>query len=867
MEKFPGYRHIHYNPRHKKVVLWTWDSEGNRIEKDIPFKPYLFVESSKEEETHKSIFNTSLRKLTFDNSFDRSNFVRDYPSPRIFGNYNAEQQALLDLFWEQVEQKDTSLFRNPLRITYFDIETYSPNGFPDPQFANDTINVITVYDSLLKKYFTWGIDCNNQYVNNDPEVEYIPCKSEKILLLSFLRFWRENFPDIVTAHNLHGFDLPYIITRISKLFDEDTAKKLSPIQQCYYREDVYTRFGKSQGRWNIQGLSCLDYLDVYQGFNQGQLESYSLNYIVEHELKEQKKTYNESSLWELADKNWQTFVEYNIQDVKLLVSLERKLKYFDLIRSISYRGCINFENALAKTSLITGCVSIQAYKKNRILSTFKNVKEKEEYAGGFVKEPQRGLKGPLVTFDANSLYPNTIITLNISPETKVGKIIHQSDSETKLRLSDGSIITLKQEDLEKFQKEKNLSLSKSGVFYTQKNKGICADFVQQLYNDRVEMRKELQKVKQKLKENPDNLELNNKRDFLQTSQLQTKIILNSLYGQFAQPYSPFFDIDNASSITLTGQAVVKASSQIIDEFARDRYGLTLSGDNTLTIGQDTDSCFVSLKEILQKKQIPFQDDKGNITKESYQVIDELSNHLNEKITEWAKRELNSLDPRYIFKREAICDVGFFQEKKRYILHILDEEGIVVDKFKYVGVEIKRSTFSKQSKEFIKEIIEKGMLSQEEKICRQLYINSFKKYEALGVEDLSLRSSMSDLDKHIDKEADPTILQFQKGTPCHVKASIAYNFLLKHLKLENKYEPLSSGMKIKYFYVKKNQWGIEAIAFPNIYPEEFKEYLEVDYRKMFSKVIEPPIERFFTTIGWSLPDLDYQTTTDLLDLFS
>ena len=45
------------------------------------------------------------------------------------------------------------------------------------------------------------------------------------------------------------------------------------------------------------------------------------------------------------------------------------------------------------------------------------------------------------------------------------------------------------------------------------------------------------------------------------------------------------------------------------------------------------------------------------------------------------------------------------QKKRYILHVLDDEGIPVDKFKYTGVEVVRTTMPKAIKPHVKNIIE------------------------------------------------------------------------------------------------------------------------------------------------------------------
>jgi hypothetical protein len=69
----------------------------------------------------------------------------------------------------------------------------------------------------------------------------------------------------------------------------------------------------------------------------------SLNYISEYELGESKIAIGSTSLSTLADTDWFKFTDYNIQDVRLLVMLENKLKYLQLIRNLAYRGFIPFQ--------------------------------------------------------------------------------------------------------------------------------------------------------------------------------------------------------------------------------------------------------------------------------------------------------------------------------------------------------------------------------------------------------------------------------------------------------------------------------------------------------------------------------------------
>ena len=45
-----------------------------------------------------------------------------------------------------------------------------------------------------------------------------------------------------------------------------------------------------------------------------------------------------------------------------------------------------------------------------------------------MSEPQRGFQENIISFDANSLYPSVMITLNLSPETKFGSITYTDDT-------------------------------------------------------------------------------------------------------------------------------------------------------------------------------------------------------------------------------------------------------------------------------------------------------------------------------------------------------------------------------------------------------------------------------------------------------
>ena len=65
-----------------------------------------------------------------------------------------------------------------------DIETYSPDGFPDIENANHPINVITVHDNLENKFYTWG---TKEYTGKGRKnLKYTYCETERVLFSKFL---------------------------------------------------------------------------------------------------------------------------------------------------------------------------------------------------------------------------------------------------------------------------------------------------------------------------------------------------------------------------------------------------------------------------------------------------------------------------------------------------------------------------------------------------------------------------------------------------------------------------------------------------------------------------------------------------------
>ena len=852
------YRNVYYNSREALAYLFTWDKNGKRVVKKEPYSPYFYIETNQDNADALSIFKTKLKKKVFPNAFERNKAAQDGAIKRLFHNIQVEQQFLIEKFKDEYEKPEFSA--NPLKVCFLDIEVYSPDEFPEAKDAKHPINLITIYDNLSETFYTWGC---KPYTPSRKNVVYTECSGEIDLLNKFLEFWENDYyPDILSGWNTDFFDFPYTINRINNLLGENAAKRLSPLKSLWCRKGIFVK-GQELDRWYIHGMSAMDYLEVYKGFARGLLESYALNFVAQHELGEGKLAINATNLASLSENDWNNFVDYNIQDVDLLVRMEKKLQFFKIIRMLAYKGLTSFEAALGKVQIVTGCVALEAYKHGLVIPTFVSGPTRDEIEGGYVRDPERGLKTSIVSYDANSLYPNTIITLNISPETKIGKILRKSDTETTLLLANGSEKTVPNEKLEKLMDIEKLAISKANVLYTQKKKGVVPSLIDGLYSERVRNKNQYIDYKKQLSNlTPDTDEYKTCKFNMEradTIQHVIKILLNSIYGVFANKFSPICDSDHAGSITLTGQSVVKQAGVILDTYAKEKYNVDVS----LNIYGDTDSTHVTIQPIVDKLKIKLFAN-GKVTPEGLDLIDkDIGTYLNNEIKRWSAAEFKSTDPRYFFKRESICDVGVYLQKKRYIIHVLNDEGANVNKFKYVGVEIARSTTPKKAKELIKKVIENSLLGQDQIKANSLYKEVYDAFKLLPVDEIAIRGGLSDLEKY-EVKADG--FKIGTGTPNHVKGALWYNHLLKHLKLETKYERITSGGKVKKIYIAPNKYNIDTLCYPYNFPPEFNEF-QVDYIEMFDTIIKPPILAVYEAIGWRLPDLTNEVTTDLFDLFT
>ena len=285
---------------------------GEYIQFREKYNPTLFV-PSKKKTFYKTLEGEYVEPIKPGSVRDCREFYRRYEDIegfKIYGNERYIYQYISDKYPQEEIKFDIS----KVRLLTVDIETRSENGFPDVESADQEILLISVQNYNTKEITTWGV---GSFKNKQENVRYIQFNNEHDLLSSFIQWWMDNTPDVVTGWNIQLFDMPYITKRIERLLGEKLARRLSPWGLVSQKE-VFIK-GRRQVYYDIGGITQLDYLDLYKKFTYKAQESYRLDYIAQVELGQKKLDHSEFDTFkDFYTKGWQKFVEYNIKDVELV---------------------------------------------------------------------------------------------------------------------------------------------------------------------------------------------------------------------------------------------------------------------------------------------------------------------------------------------------------------------------------------------------------------------------------------------------------------------------------------------------------------------------------------------------------------------
>ena len=806
------------------TILYRGYEDGEPVTFRTNFSPTLYVLSRNQEE-FKTLEGKNVSPVQFQTAREARDFIKQYDGVEGFEVHGYERFVYQYIRREFPGEVQYSI--PTMKIYALDIEVQCENGFPNVEEAAEEMLSITIKDMISKKYYCWAM---REF--DPPEgVEHKVFWTEHEMLQDFITWWTNNTPDILTGWNVNLYDVPYIARRVNRVLGEKWMKSLSPWNRANERE-VYVQ-GRKNYAYDISGVNILDYLDLYRKFTYSNQESYRLDHIAFVELGQRKVDHSEyENFKDFYTRDWQKFMEYNIQDVELIDRLEDKMKLLELAITMSYDAKVNFEDVYSQVRMWDTMIYNYLTDRKVVVPPRKGAKKDEKYAGAYVKEPIPGKYDWVVSFDLNSLYPHLIMQYNISPETLI--------EERHPRATVDRILE------ETLNIDGEYCVCANGAQYRKDVHGFLPEMMQEIYNERTIYKKRMLESKQALEHATtpaETLALQKDISKFNNIQMARKIQLNSAYGAIGNQYFRYYNLANAEAITLSGQVSIRWIEGKVNSYLNK---LLKTEDHDYVIASDTDSIYICLdllvRNVFDGKDVP-----------PARIVDFLDAACKDRIEPFIDRSYKELaeyvgayEQKMFMKRENIANKGIWTAKKRYILNVWDSEGVRYEKpkLKIMGLEAVKSSTPAACRIAIKECM-KVIVNKDEESA-QAFIAKFKdEFSSLPIEDISFPRGCNG----INKWSNPATI-YSKGTPIHVRGALLYNFHNKKNKLTHKYPLIQDGEKIKFVYLKTpNKIGENVISYLNTFPKEFALDKQVDYDLQFSKSFLEPIKVIMDTIGW------------------
>jgi len=784
-----------------------------------------------------------------------------------------ETRVLVDAY------KDLDDAPNFHNVIFLDIECEIGGALTTEYIKSAPMKItsISLYDVNLKKFYCLILDEKKQLKHiTEENKEIIPCNDETSLLSKFIDIWLICDPTIISGWNSEFFDIPYLYHRIYKVLGEQKAKELSPLGITFVKDYFNKKAQTTESIVSIAGINHLDYMLLHKKFIMKQEPSYKLGDIGEKYVKLGKIDY-EGSLDKLFKEDVNKFIEYNLRDVEILIELDKKLQFIDLTINICHLCHVPYENIYYSTALNEGAI-LTYLKRKDIVSPNKPttynplLKEgNEEYAGGYLKDPEPGLYEWVSDLDFTSLYPSIIRNLNMGIETLVGRIQNRDKYDNKWGLGDlkeldpdiditiekvtpdrkVKISSVKAKDLIELIEKNKLIISANGTLFRRDKSSIVVEILNDWFNKRKQY-KDLMKEAYKVKKDPVLGEFYNKR------QHAFKIKLNDVYGVFAQNGWRYSDgnLFISKAITLTGQRLDQESINFINDEISEELGV----EKDYVITADTDSLFFELKDLIKKRK---PDVDINNREQVVPVALEITKEYQDKTKPFLQnlcKSLFNVDNEYFeLKQEVVLERGYFAGKRRYAQFIVNKEGVPTEELDIKGMDVMKSNMTPLYRKFGEEILLDIMYGKAKKDIDKKIIDFKAHLASLPYKSIAKPTGVKNIRSYIasSPSSGQIFSKLEKKCPINTKAAIYYNDLLRFKKLDKKYSCFTEGDKMYYIQLKDNPYKIEVLGFTGNDPEFIDDFINkfVDREEGFNSILLNKLQGIYNDLKWSFPSLN------------
>jgi DNA polymerase elongation subunit (family B) len=865
-----------YDRERDTIHVVERDNKGQRHFKEYPARHVFYYPDPKGK--YQSIKGEALTRVTSKNLKEHRKEVAIHSNKRLFeSDINPIYRCLEDNYLNQDAPK--------LNVAFFDIEVdFDPErGYASPEDAFMPITAIAVHLQWLDTMVclavppkTVSMEEAKKHVAEFPNTMLFD--NEGDMLDTFLDLIQD--ADVLSGWNSEGFDIPYTVNRVTKVLSKEDTRRFCLWNQLPKKRE-YEKYGKAAITYDFIGRVHLDSLELYRKYTYEERHTYRLDAIAEYELG-QRKTQYEGTLDQLYNNDFRTFIEYNINDCKLLDDLDKKLKFMDLANTLAHECTVLLQTTMGAVAVTEQAIINEAHKRGMIVPNRVNREGLDtQAAGAYVAFPKKGIHEWIGSLDINSLYPSAIRALNMGPETIVGQLRQDGTKdfiaaemakgrsfagawegifgsleysavmnkevsrEIIIDWEDGGSDTLSAAQVYEliFDSNQPWMLSANGTIFTYEREGIIPGLLKRWYAERKEMQAKLK----------DCIKAGNKveEEYWDKRQLVKKINLNSLYGAILNPGCRFFDNRIGQSTTLTGRAIAQHMAGKVNEIITGEFNHT----GKAIIYGDTDSCYFSayttLKRDIEKGLVPW-------TKEAVvQLYDTIGEEVNGTFPKFMSDAFHCPKTRgEVIKagREIVASKGLFITKKRYAVLYYDKEGKRADvdgkpgKIKAMGLDLKRSDTPVVIQDFLSEVLTRVLNGAAKEEVLE-YITDFRtEFKTRPGWEKGSPKRANNISQYRDKETKAG----KANMPGHVRASLNWN-TLKRMNSDKYSVGVTDGAKVIVCKIKDNPMGYTSVAYPVDelrLPQWFKD-LPFDDAAMENAVIDEKLENLIGVLEWDI----------------
>ena len=876
-----------FHDKGKDIVHIVERINGKREFKEVPAKYTFYYRDQRGKYT--SIFGEKLERVVCNTSkkFNTEKKIHGHK-----GLYESDVNIIFKTFAENYDP--TSVPK--LNVCFFDIETdfNKEVGFAPPEDPFNPLTAISLHCNWMDMTICLALGPKSMNLEEAKEItnkfeNTILFATEKEMLLAFLDLIDD--ADILSGWNSEGFDIPYLVNRVSRVLSKSHTRKFC-LWDMLPRERKFERYGAEQQTYDIHGRVHMDYMQLYRKYTYHEMHSYSLDAIGEYEVGERKVDY-EGTLDQLYNNDFEKFIAYSRQDVELLVKLDAKLQFIDLANVLAHSNTVLLQTTMGAVAQTDQAIINEAHTKGMIVPDKRYDRDTTTAAGAYVAFPKKGMHKWVGSIDLNSLYPSILRSCNMSTETIIGQVRHTHTKEMiqnartvaeawegkfacreyelvvdknidemlHLDFEDGTSFQATGAEIYEivFNSGQPWIISANGTIFTYEKKGIIPGLLERWYADR----KKLQANALKAREvGGDEFAYWDKR------QLVKKINLNSLYGALLNPGSRFFDSRLGQSTTLTGRCIAKHMAAEINRIIAGEY----DHQGKAIVYGDTDSTYFSsypmLKDQIKNNEINW--DRDNIIA----YYDAVCQEVSKTFPGFMSRAFHTtLDLGSIIEadKEMVGSAGIFITKKRYAMLVFDNEGKREDVdgsagyIKAMGLDLKRSDTPPWMQDFLKDILLDVLTGSEEQEIIDKIIEFRKEYRAKPswekgspkrVNNLTnYRGKMAkfERDRKVAHNNNKTTAELKKPPmPGHVTAALNWN-KLREINSDNYANEITDGMKTIVCRIKDNPLGMTSVGYPTDetrLPQWFLD-LPFDDDHMERVVVTKKLENLLGVMKWDL----------------